>query len=79
MVTIHRAYGFRFVIFMNGHSPPHIHVFGQGGEAKIELMDDGGVKPDWTSGISRADLRRLLVEARDNHEIFLAAWSRING
>ena len=42
MVTIHRAYGFRFVIFPNDHSPPHVHVIAQGGEAKISWKDPAG-------------------------------------
>jgi hypothetical protein len=40
-VTVHRAHGFRFVIFTNDHAPPHVHVFGQGGEAKIVLEGRG--------------------------------------
>jgi hypothetical protein len=50
MVTVHRAYGFRFVIFANDHSPPHVHVFGQGGEAKIALQGPDGVGLDWFVG-----------------------------
>jgi hypothetical protein len=52
MVTVHRAYGFRFVIFSNDHSPAHVHVFGQGGEAKIVLAGPGGIRLDWVTGIS---------------------------
>ena len=40
MVTVHHAFGFRFVMFVNDHDPPHAHVFGQGGEAKIDLPLD---------------------------------------
>jgi hypothetical protein len=46
MVTVHRAHGFRFVIFVNDHSPPHVRVFGQGGEAKIVLEGPDGIKLD---------------------------------
>jgi len=52
MVTVHRAYGFRFVIFSNDHSPAHVHVCGQGGEAKIVLAGPGGIRLDWVTGIS---------------------------
>ena len=41
MVTVTRAYGFRFVMYANDHSPPHVHICGQGAEAKITL---GGPK-----------------------------------
>ena len=46
MVTVHRAHGFRFVIFPNDHNPPHVHVFGQGGEAKIVLEGPDGIRVD---------------------------------
>ena len=62
MITVHRAYGFRFVIFANDHSPPHVHVFGQGGEAKIVLEGRDGIGLDWVVGISRSDLRRVMQE-----------------
>jgi hypothetical protein len=42
MVTVHRAHGFQFAIFVNDHSPPHVHVFGKGGEAKISWKDRKG-------------------------------------
>ncbi len=38
MVTVHDAFEFRFVVFVNDHDPPYEHVFGQGGEAKIDLL-----------------------------------------
>jgi uncharacterized protein DUF4160 len=49
MVTAHRAFGFRFVIFANDHGPPHVHVFGQGGEAKIVLEGPDRTKLDGSS------------------------------
>jgi hypothetical protein len=36
MVTLFRESGLRFVIFIDDHAPPHVHVFGDG-VAKIEL------------------------------------------
>ena len=35
------AFGLRFVIFVKDHDPPHVLVFGQGAEAKIDLPSDG--------------------------------------
>jgi len=78
MVTVHRARGFRFVIFTNDHSPPHVHVFGQGGEAKIVLAGAGGITLDWVAGIDRADLRRVMREARRERERLLAMWRTIH-
>jgi hypothetical protein len=51
MITVHRAYGFRFVIFPNDHRPPHVHVFGQGGEARIVLEGRNGIELDWVVGL----------------------------
>lgn len=78
MVTVHRAHGFRFVIFPNDHDPPHVHVFGQGGEAKIVLQAAGGVTIDWVAGISRGDLRRVMREAERERERLMAMWRTIH-
>ena len=78
MVTVHRAHGFRFVIFVNDHSPPHVHVFGQGGEAKIVLEGPGGIKLDWVVGISRGDVRRAMQEVQRERERLIAMWRRIH-
>jgi len=79
MVTVHHAFGFRFVIFVNDHEPPHVHVFGQGGEAKIDLLVGGATVLAWVRGMSRADQRRLLAAARSRHAILLNAWRTIHG
>ena len=41
MVVIHRARGFRFVIYRSDHEPAHVHVIGAG-QAKINLLGPGG-------------------------------------
>jgi hypothetical protein len=79
MVTVHRAYGYRFVMFTNDHSPPHVHVFGQGGEAKIVLNDPGGPRLDWVVGIGRGDMRRLMLEAVRERARLLEMWNTIHG
>jgi hypothetical protein len=71
-VTVHRAYGFRFVIFPNDHSPPRVHVFGQGGEAKIILEGSGGIRLDWVAGIGRGDPRRVMQEVQREQERLIA-------
>jgi hypothetical protein len=78
MVTVHRSHGFRFVIFPNDHSPPHVHVFGQDGEAKIILEGPGGIRVDWVAGIKRGDLRRVMQEARRERERLIARWRAIH-
>ena len=78
MVTVHRTHGFRFVILTNDHSPPRVHVFGQGGEAKIVLAGPTGVTLEWVVGISRGDLRRLVQEVRNERERLIAMWRTIH-
>ncbi|HET9638911.1 MAG TPA: DUF4160 domain-containing protein [Allosphingosinicella sp.] len=41
MVTIFRESELRFVIFIDDHAPPHVHVLGDG-IAKIELGTERG-------------------------------------
>lgn len=76
---MHRAFGFRFVIFANDHSPPHIHVLGPDAEAKILLTEPSGVRLDWVIGIGRADMRRILQEAEREHARLIAKWREIHG
>lgn len=76
MVTVHRAFGFRFVIFTNDHEPAHVHVFGQGGEAKINLLSPEGLV--WVVGISRADIRRIVEEVRNQRDVLLTEWRNIH-
>jgi Domain of unknown function (DUF4160) len=60
------------------HGPPHVHVFGQGGEAKISL-EDAGPKLGWVAGISRSDIRRILREARRERARLIEMWRQIHG
>ena len=41
MVTIHRAYGLRIIVFTDDHEPAHVHVFGDG-QAKVNLIGTDG-------------------------------------
>lgn len=79
MVTIHRAHGYRFVIFANDHSPPHIHVFGNGGEARIVFDDASETRLDWFVGIGAGDLRRILLEAIRERSRMIAEWRKLHG
>jgi hypothetical protein len=79
MVTVHRAFGFRFVILTNDHSPPHVHIFGAGGEAKITLEGAEGLALDWVIGIGHADMRRIMREVERMHPRLLQDWKNIHG
>ena len=79
MVTVYRADGLRFVIFVNDHSPAHVHVFGDG-EVKIDLKGPHG-RPRlvWADRMSKADIRRAMqiVEARQDE--LSARWDEFHG
>ena len=79
MVVIHRAHGFRFVIYTSDHEPAHIHITGPG-QAKINLFGpDGAPELVMVVGIKRPDIRRLMKMVADHREEFLKEWERIHG
>jgi hypothetical protein len=79
MVVVHRARGFRFVIYTQDHEPAHVHTTGRG-QAKINLMGPQGA-PEliYSIGIGRADMRRLMDEAITHQARFVVEWQRIHG
>lgn len=79
MVVVHRAFGFRFVIYTLDHEPAHVHVTGAG-QAKINLLGPDG-EPELVSsiGVKRSDLRRLMDQVALRKDDFLKEWERIHG
>ena len=79
MVVVHRALGYRFVIYTADHLPAHVHVVGAG-QAKINLIGYGG-EPGLVSsiGIKRSEMRRLMDEVIVHRDRLLADWERIHG
>lgn len=80
MPTVHRAGSLRFVIFLDDHGPPHVHVFSPGGEAKL-LLGEPGSRPElvWARGIDRGRLRQAMIETLAQRGKLLLAWHRIHG
>ncbi|HEY2611677.1 MAG TPA: DUF4160 domain-containing protein [Reyranella sp.] len=80
MPTVHRAGNLRFVVFIDDHGPPHVHVFAGGGEAKLLLGAPGG-RPSlvWARGFDRASLRRAMSETLARRAKLMAAWRRVHG
>lgn len=79
MVVVHRAHGFRFVIYTSDHEPAHVHVTGAG-HAKFNLVGPGG-SPElvFSLGIKRSDMRRLWAAVIEHRHHLLQEWERIHG
>lgn len=79
MGVIHRAYGFRFVIYTTDHEPAHIHITGTG-QAKVNLSGPND-RPRlvYSIGIKQSDMRRLMSEVEERRDAFLKEWERIHG
>lgn len=79
VIVVHRAHGFRFVIYTADHEPAHVHITGPG-QAKINLLGpDAEPEVVWSIGIKRSNLRRLLAEVTEHRRHFLEEWERIHG
>lgn len=79
MVVVHRAHGFRVIIYTQDHEPAHVHIVGPG-RAKINLLgpDDRPEVVD-VVGIKKSDMRRLLNEVTEHRDRFMREWRRIHG
>lgn len=80
MATILRVRDLRVVIYSNDHRPPHCHVIGLGGAAKVAL-GEGPVRP-WvmiSNGLSRRQLTQALEVVIEHQELLLERWSEIHG
>ena len=79
MPVVLRQGGFRLVIYLHDHAPPHTHVF-KSGETVI-LLGDLDTKPSVREnrGMSRSDERKALRIAAENQDYLLERWAEING
>jgi len=80
MPTVRRAGNLRFVVFLDDHGPPHVHVFSADGEAKLLLGEAHG-RPAlvWARGMDRGNLRRAMAETLAHRGKLLLAWRRVHG
>lgn len=76
MITVLKAHGCRYVIFTNDHDPPHVHVFGQGAEAKLSLDPVALLS---SVGFKKSDLKRILNEVQAQRELLIEKWNEIHG
>lgn len=72
MPTLLRKNGFRFFFYSNERNePPHIHVIGRSGEAKVWLDP---VRISETHGLSNRDCRDILQILLENVRDFRERW-----
>jgi hypothetical protein len=76
MPTVHRDHGLKFVVYIDDHPPPHIHVTGRG-IAKVAL--EPAVALLHSRSLSKADIGRILEVVRSQRSMMLEAWNRIHG
>ena len=75
MPTVLRRDGFRFAFFSNEgnpREPPHVHVSGGDGEAKIWLQPEIAVAENY--GFNARDLNLLLRIVGEERDRLLRAW-----
>jgi hypothetical protein len=79
MVPVHRAFGYRFVISLNDHAPAHVHVVGNGSEAKVQLDGPHGLELVWQHGFGQGEMRRVMDEVLRERARLLERWREIHG
>ncbi len=81
MPTVHRFRGFNVVIYPNDHTPAHVHVIGNGGEAVFKLhCPDGPPELREFYGLSRKEVIAIADELNSGALGDLCAkWRQIHG
>lgn len=75
MPELFRFFGFVFFFYSREHEPVHVHVEGNGGEAKYTLDKRTGLFVlQYTIGIKAGDLKKIEQIIKDNTEIIKQAW-----
>lgn len=77
MPTVHVQGGFRIVINTHDHAPAHVHVWYQGDEAVIAILDEIKVRRR-DRGFDRRLLTRALQIVYENKEYLLERWGEIH-
>lgn len=76
MPTILIEGGYRFIIFVDDHSPAHTHVRYQGNKVVIEFENEIRVRN--ISGMNRRTLARAIRIVERERDFFVAEWRKIH-
>jgi hypothetical protein len=70
----------RIMIYSLDHPPPHVHVVGPDGRAKVALnCPHGPAIPIDARGIDRGTLRRIVEQIEKDHARLCSAWDAMHG
>lgn len=73
--TLLREGGYRFKFWSDeGSEPPHVHVRGHGGSAKVWLVP--GIELEGARNYNQAQIGRILRITERHRDEFIAAWQR---
>ena len=76
MPELFRFFGFVFFFYSREHEPIHVHVEGNGGDAKFTLDEQSGqFVLKYSYDIKTNDLKKIQQIIKDNNEIIKKAWS----
>jgi hypothetical protein len=78
MPEIFRFYGFSFFFYSREHEPLHIHVEGNGGMAKFDLVEDEFVLKT-VYNIKSNDLKKIKEVIDYNKDIIIKHWIKYFG
>jgi hypothetical protein len=80
MPTVLRVDALRFVIWLNDHAPPHVHVFSSDAEATIGLGGPSGhPRVIENRRMKQADLAKALRAVFNHRSALLQKWSEYHG
>ena len=80
MPTVHREGGFHFRIFVNDHSPTHVHVVKAGGFAKVAIgnLEEPPCLLE-AYRLKDGDIVRAVRIVEREWRKFMLAWTGIHG
>ena len=76
MPTIFNEGGFRFMIYPDDHSPPHVHAIGAGCMIRIGLEPLAILS---SIGAKASDVRKAVEIAERRREELFAGWRKYHG
>jgi hypothetical protein len=78
--TVLRKDGFAFRLYLDDHSPAHVHVFKAEGQAIISIGDgDDLPKATEVYDMPSKDLKKALKIAADNRKYLKRKWEEYHG